>query len=161
MHITRLISAAALLSVPIVFGPPHITVRPVSSTTAGITFELDVEYHTAPDDLTVSGRAEGVRAGHRVTLPLTISRKRLGHFAVTRQWDAGTPWVLVFAAEQGLEGSHGVAEGIVLLEANGSIRSIEYTTPGFLDGSKKPFRVTGAKIDAALKSLGLEGSSAR
>ena len=154
MHITRLISAAALLSVPIVFGPPHITVRPVSSTTAGITFELDVEYHTAPDDLTVSGRAEGVRAGRRVTLPLTITRTRLGHFAVARQWDAGTPWVLVFAAEQGHNGAQGVAEGAVLLEANGSVRSIEYIRPGFSEKGAKPVRTTTARIDAALKALG-------
>lgn len=161
MNIASLITAAALLSATTLFGPPHITVRPIASTTAGVTFELDVEHHTAPEDLTVAGRAEGVRDGRRVSVPLTITRKSVGHFSVARQWDAGAPWVLVFSAEQGPNGSHGVVEGIVLLEANGTVKSIEYTKPGFHESTKKPLRLTSAKIDAALKTLGAVTSAAR
>jgi hypothetical protein len=161
MTIASLITAAALLSATTLFGPPHITVRPITSTTAAVTFELDVEHHTTPEDLTVAGRAEGVRDGRRVSVPLTITRKSLGHFAVARQWDAGVPWVLVFSAEQGPNGSHGVVEGIVLLEANGTVKSIEYTKPGFHESTKKPLRLTSAKIDAALKTLGTTASPTR
>jgi hypothetical protein len=155
MHIASLLSAAILLSATSFFGPPHITVRPITSTAAGVTFELDVEHHTTPEDLMVAGRAEGVRDGRRVSVPLTITRKSVGHFAVARQWDAGVPWVLVFSAEQGPNGTHGVVEGIVLLEANGAVKSIEYTKPGFHETSNKPLRVSSAKIDAALKTLGV------
>lgn len=159
MHIAAMIGTAALFSAHLVLGPPHITVRPV--TAAGVTtFELDVEHHTAPEDLTVTGRAEGVRAGKRVSIPLTITRTSIGHFAVARQWDAGAAWVLVFSAEQGPNGTHGVVEGIVSLESSGAVKKIEYTTPGF-SLLKKPTRVDAAHIDRALADLGVSLPTAR
>lgn len=152
MFIAYAAKIAAVLSVTAFFGPPHITVRPV--TTGNVTtFELDVEHHTTPEDLTVTGRAEGMRDGKRVTLPLAITRKAVGKFAVAKQWESGTPWVLVFSAEQGPDGKHGVVEGIVSLDAKGDVKSVEYTKPGFTEGDKKPLRTSAAKIDAALKSL--------
>ena len=153
MSIALAIRAAALLTIAAVFGPPQITVRPVTSA-AGTTFELDVVHHTEHDDVTVTGRAEGVQGGRRVSLPLKITKARDGLYTVAKQWDAGTPWVLVFAAEQGHNGAQGVAEGAVLLEANGSVRSIEYIRPGFSEKGAKPVRTTTARIDAALKALG-------
>lgn len=152
MSIALVVHVATMLTVSSFFGPPQITVRPVT-TPAATTFELDVVHHTEHDDVTVSGRAEGTRGGKRVSLPLTIVRKRAGLYSVASQWDAGTPWVLVFAAEQGHEGRHGVAEGVVLLEATGKVRNIEYIRPGFSEKGGKPVRTTNARIDAALTSL--------
>ena len=156
-QITRL---AALVSVTALFGPPHIKVRHVATPAtapAGVVFELDVLHHTTPEDSKVTGRAEGVRDGRRVSLPLTIGHKSTGLFTVTRQWDAGKAWVLVFAAEQGEDGKHGVAEAIVSLESSGALKGISYTEPGFVDG--KPSRATPKQIDAALKQLGLVASA--
>lgn len=154
MHVVHLITAAAFVGAASLWGPPHITVRPVS--TGGVTtFELDVEHHTTPEDLTVTGRAEGVRDGKRVRVPLAITRKAVGRFSVARQWDPGTAWVLVFSAEQGPNGTHGVVEGIVSLEATGAVKSIEYTTPAFDRLTKKPQRADAARIDRALAALGV------
>lgn len=154
MQLAYAAKIAAVLSVTTLFGPPHITVRPITSPNAGTSFELDVEHHTTPEDMKVTGRAEGMRDGKRVSLPLSITHKSLGHFAVAKQWDSGTAWVLVFSAEQGPDGAHGVVEGIVSLQANGTVKSIEYTKAAFVEGSKKPFRTSPATIEATLKSLG-------
>lgn len=151
-HITRL---AALVSVAALFGPPHIAVKHVATPATapnGVVFELEVKHHTTPEDLNVKGRAEGIRDGRRVTIPLTIAHKSTGVFTVSRQWDAGKPWVMVFSAEQGTDGKHGVVEAIVQMEANGTVRSTAYTEPGFIDG--KPIRAT-KQVDAALRQLGL------
>ena len=145
----------AALSIASLVGPPHITVRAIT-TPAGVTsFELDVEHHTRPEDLTVTGRAEGVRDGRRVSVPLTITHRATGKFSVSRQWDASTPWVLVFSAEQGPNGTHGVVEAVVSLDAKGTVKSIEYTTPGFVNGTGVPTRLPREKVDAALVSLGV------
>ena len=155
-YITRL---AALVSVTMLLGPPHITVKHVATPATpanGVAFELEVKHHTTPEDLNVKGRAEGIRDGRRVSIPLTIAHKGTGSFTVARQWDAGKPWVLVFSAEQGADGKHGVVEAIVQLEANGTVRNTAYTEPGFVDG--KPTRAT-KQVDAALKQLGLVEAS--
>ena len=155
-HLTRL---AALVSVTALFGPPHIAVKHVATPATapnGVVFELEVKHHTTPEDLNVTGRAEGMRDGRRVSLPLTIAHKSTGVFTVSRQWDAGKPWVLVFSAEQGTDGKHGVVEAIVQMEANGTVRNTAYTEPGFIDG--KPIRAT-KQVDAALRQLGLVEAS--
>jgi len=151
-HITRL---AALVSVSVLLGPPHIAVKHVATPATapnGVVFELEVKHHTTPEDLNVKGRAEGIRDGRRVSIPLTIAHKATGTFTVARQWDAGKAWVLVFSAEQGTDGKHGVVEAIVQMDANGTVRNTAYTEPGFIDG--KPIRAT-KQVDAALKQLGL------
>lgn len=156
-QLTRL---AALVSVTALFGPPHIKVRHVATpatAATGVVFELDVLHHSTPEDSKVTGRAEGVRDGTRVSVPLTIGHKSTGLFTVTRQWDAGKAWVLVFSVEQGPDGKHGVAEAVVSVEATGAVRDISYTTPGFFEG--KPVRATTKQVDAALKELGLVASA--
>ncbi len=158
----RLTRLAALLSVTALFGPPHITVRNVATPATaanGVVFELDVEHHTAPEDLKVAGRAEGIRDGRRVSVPLTVVRKTTGLFTVTRQWDAGKAWVLVFSAEQGPDGKHGVVEAVVSVEATGAVRGISYTQPGFSEG--KPLRATTKQVDAELRKLGLVETATR
>jgi hypothetical protein len=145
------------LGFTVLAGPPHMTVRtmPLSSNTA---FELDVEHHTEPEQMAVTGRAEGLRNGTRVSVPLTITRKDAAHFSVTRQWDRNAAWVLVFSAEQGPQGQHGVVEAVVSIEANGTIRGVEYIKPEVRkDG--KPLAATTLKVNQALQSLGLTTAS--
>lgn len=158
----RVTCLAALLSVTALFGPPHIAVRHVATPATaanGVVFELDVVHHTTPEDMKVTGRAEGIRDGRRVTLPLTIGHAGTGAYTVTRQWDSGKPWVLVFAAEQGPDGKHGVAEAMVSLEANGRVRDIAYTKADFEQG--RPTRLSAKQVDEALRQLGLATSASR
>ncbi len=158
MRIVHLAGLAALLSVASFFGPPEITVRAVQATVAGPAFELDVKHHTEHNDVTVLGRAEGVRAGKRVSFPLTITRQRGNLYAVTKQWESGSPWVLLFAVEQGKNGAHGFAEGIVSINAAGVVEKIEYVRPSIHDGERVVSRTSRAKVDASLKALGVSFS---
>lgn len=152
-NVTRL---AALMSISAFFGPPHIKVRevPTSASNGNAVFELDVVHHTTPEDMSVTGRAEGVRDGKRVTLPLTLAHKATGVYAVTKQWDAGRPWVLVFSVQQGPDGKHGVAEAVVSVDASGAVKKIDYLEPGFLQSTKQPLRVTKERVDDVLRELG-------
>lgn len=136
-------------------GPPHLHVTPAAGTPAqgARAFTLEVEHHTRLDQLTVTGRAIAQRNGTRVEQPLTLTRTDSAHFTVSRTWDNATPWVVVFAAEQGPDGSHGVVEAIVSIERGGAVRGIEYTTPGFVERTGAPRRVTREKIDEALRQL--------
>ena len=154
MRILQLAGIGAFLSAVARFGPPQITVRAVDASPTGAAFELDVKYHTEHDDVTVLGRAEGVRGGKRVSVPLTITRQRNDLYFVAKQWESGSPWVLLFTVEQGKNGSHGFAQGIVSIDAAGNIKHTEYVRPSINDGDRAVSRVSPAKVDAALKALG-------
>lgn len=147
--------AAAPLFAAALFGPPHIKVTAVSPQPAAVgapAFTVDIEHHH--EDVAVTGRAEGMRGGKQVSQVLTLTRKDSTHYNVARQWDAGSPWVLVFSVEQGPDGKHGVAEAVVSIDATGAVKGIEYTTPGFLDRTGIPRRVTKEKVKEALVALG-------
>ncbi|MBP6774457.1 MAG: hypothetical protein KA154_15785 [Gemmatimonadaceae bacterium] len=156
-HLSLVASAVAVLGAGAAFGPPHITVRAGSAADVarGSAFELTVEHHTSPDQLSVTGRAEGVRAGRRVALPLTITRQSDSRFTVARQWDSTSAWVLVFSAEQGPHGSHGVVDAVVSINVGGAVQRIEYTPAVIRAKSGDALPKTAEKVDAALRSLGL------
>ncbi len=154
MRIVHLAGITALFSALTLAGPPQITVRPITTAGGVASFELDVKYHTEHDDVTVLGRAEGVRAGKRVSLPLAISQQRNDLYAVAKQWEQGSPWVLIFTVEQGKEGAHGFAQSIVSIDAAGVIRITEYVRPSINDGDRAASRVSRAKVDASLRALG-------
>lgn len=160
-HLSLIASAVAMLTAGTVMGPPHITVRAGSPTEAarGTAFELTVEHHTSPDQLSVTGRAEGLRAGQRVALPLTITRHSDSRFTVARSWDTTSAWVLVLSAEQGPHGSHGVVDAIVSINAGGAVQRIEYMPAVIRAKSGDALPKTAEKVDAALRSLGLVAAS--
>jgi len=57
-------------------------------------------HHQDSDKPAVTGRLEGIQGGRRVTKPIVITASSTrGQFGVTRQWVAGSPWVLVFTVE--------------------------------------------------------------
>ena len=148
--------AAASLTVTASFGPPHITVRPVTNqpdAPAGAVLLVESMHHTQIADLDVTGRAEGLVNGKRVTVPLRLTRQSVGHYALTQQWQNGTPWVLVLTAEEGTNGAHGVAEALVKVTAAGAFASIDYPAAGWIDKSNVPKRTSAAEIDAALTSM--------
>src|SRR5687767_7938666 len=99
MRILLSISAVATLSAAAMFGPPHMTVtavKPAPATIGAPAFNIEIDHHTTADQIKLTGRAEGVRDGKRVTLPLSMVRRDSAHFSVARQWDVNAPWVVVF-----------------------------------------------------------------
>jgi hypothetical protein len=156
---TRARSAYAVAAIAAfsLFGPPSIHVRSVTPTTtgapAGAVLLIEGRHHDELGKMNVSGRAEGMQDGKRVTKPLSLTKVSTGHFAVTRQWAEGTPWVLVLTVEQGDEGHNGVAEALVKIDAKGSIVGIEHLKPDVVSGTKKPLRVVEKDVVAALSSI--------
>lgn len=137
-------------------GPPHITVRSVAAgmdAPAGAILLIETKHHTDPANLSVTGRAEGIVNGKRVSTTLQFARQSLGHYSLTRQWQAGSPWILVLSAEQGPDGKHGVAEAIVKVDASGTVNSIEYPAAGWVNRTEMPKRTSAADIDAMLSSM--------
>jgi hypothetical protein len=144
------------IALGLAFGPPRITVRPVtdpSKAPAGAVLLVESMHHNEIADLDVTGRAEGFANGKRVTLPLRLTHQTVGHYALTKQWQDGTPWVLVLAAEQGSNGSHGVAEAIVKVDASGAFASIDYPAAGWIAKTDTPKRTSAADIEAVLSSM--------
>jgi hypothetical protein len=148
--------AIGSLAVSSSFGPPRISVSPVtdpSKAPAGAVLLVESMHHTELADLNVTARAEGLVNGKRVTLPLRLTHQSIGHYALTKQWQDGTPWVLVLSAEQGPNGAHGVAEALVKVAASGAFASIDYPAVGWVNKSDTPKRTSAAEIDATLTGM--------
>jgi hypothetical protein len=138
------------------FGPPHITVRQVTQgmqAPTGAVLLIETAHHTDPADLSISGRAEGIVNGKRVSNTLQFTRQSLGHYSLTRQWQPGSPWVLVLAAQQGPDGKHGVAEALVKVDASGTVTNIDYPAAGWVNHTDTPKRTSAADIEAMLSSM--------
>lgn len=155
MRFTTLATLSTVALSAALMGPPHLHITPVAGTPAmgakALTIEL--EHHHQLDQLTVTARAITQRNSARVEQPLTLTRTDSAHFTVPRTWDGSTPWVVVIAAEQGPNGAHGVAEALVSIDRTGAVRGIEYTTPGFIERTGEPRRVTREHLDRTLRAL--------
>lgn len=138
------------------FGPPRISVRKVSTgdaQPAGVVLLVEASSHVETETLRLVGRAEGLVNGRRVSQPLRTTTQSVGNFNVAKQWQDGSPWVLVLTAEMGPDGSHAVAEALVSVDARGTIGAIEYPAPGWIDRSDTPKRTSVAVIDAMLTRM--------
>ena len=142
----------------LLFGPPSIKVEPVAdpatAAVKGAMFMVTGRHHGATEGFTVTGRAEGMMSGKRITRPLmlTAAAGRPGVYGVTKQWDGGQPWVLVFAIDEPDHGEHGWAEAAVRIAADGRVMGIDYPI-GKWDATPWPRRVAAAEIDAALAEM--------
>jgi hypothetical protein len=145
------VAALALL------GPPQIHVRAATAGAAGVpagaALLVEVRHHDDHGGVTVTGRAEGLRSGRRVTQPLTITSTGKGSYALTRQWDTGSPWVLVLSAEQ-LEGnSHALSEAMVKVDSRGAIVSIDHPRGSIVAKGGNVDRIGEKEVAAALATL--------
>ena len=152
---TRL--AAATLAVALL-GPPIIKVEavanPATAKVKGAVFMVTAHHHQDPEGVTVTGRAEGLIAGKRVSLALTLTPAGSeGVYGVTRQWEAGQPWVLVFSINAPSHDSSGVAEAVVRIAADGRVMGVDYPMGKLAGGYPWPRRVAAKEIDAALTAM--------
>ncbi len=148
--------ASASITATAMFGPPSISVRQVTPgmpVPAGAVLVVAAHHHVQTELLAVTARAEGIQNGKRISKPLQLTNQSDGTYAVLKQWEDGTPWVLVFAAEQGPEGKHGIADALVRVDRSGAIRGIEYPqhTWSVLEGWSG--KTTRNAVEAALASL--------
>ena len=148
----------AALAVTLVFGPPTIKVTEVTGTppVAGAVLLIEGHHHTDETDPQVSARAITMRGGERITRNVTLAKYGTAdHFAVTKQWDTGTAWVLVFTIKQGPDGKHGIAESLVKIDAAGKVAGIDNLIGRNDRGDRFPRPATDAEINAALSELGV------
>jgi hypothetical protein len=152
--IAGLAASAAFTSA---FGPPHITVRtvtPSDNAPAGAVLLVAGSHHDKAAELTITGRAEGIVNGRRVSQQLRLSAHRSpGQVTVTKQWQDGSPWILVLSVTEGTDGAHGVAEALVAVDAGGSIGRIEYPAPGWIGRTNTPKRIAAGTIDTMLAQM--------
>ncbi len=156
--------AAPLVAVSLlaaaVFGPPHIKVERVTDAkhapTPGAVLLVVGDHHQDSNTPAVTGRAEGSRGGRRMSKAITLTATSTkGRFGVTRQWDAGSEWVLVFTVAQGDHGEFDVAESLVKVDATGKIVAIDYPKQRNARGDQYGRRATAGEIDAALATLAM------
>lgn len=149
---------AMTLLIAAMFGPPHIKVEQVTDAkhapTPGAVLLVVGDHHQDSNRPAVTGRAEGVRDGRRMSKPITLTATSTkGRFGVTRQWNAGSPWLLVFTVAQDDHGDFGAAESVVKVDAAGKVVAIEYPKQRNARGDQYGRRATPAEIDAALTTL--------
>ena len=141
----------------LLLGPPSIKVEavanPAMAPVQGAVFLVTGRHHGATEGFTLTGRAEGLIAGKRVTRALMLAPAGSpGVYGVTRQWDPGVPWVLVFTVDEPDHGDHGYAEAMVRIASDGKTLGIEYPV-GKWDASPWPRRVAATEVDAALAAM--------
>lgn len=162
-HLTRyaaraatIIALASSAAFSTAFGPPHIAVRKVTASDnapAGTVLVVEGKHHNETGELRLVGRAEGIVDGKRVSQPLRVATQATGRFTVSKQWQDGSPWVLVLTAELGPDGAHAVAEALVRVDVRGTIGSISYPVPGWIERSNTPRRTPTSAIDGMLAQM--------
>ena len=151
--------AVVALASTVLFGPPHIEVKRVTDAanapTPGAVLVVEGSHHQDTNLPMVTGRAEGTRGGKRISKPLTLTPTASKEiFGVARQWEAGTPWVLVFTVvEPGHSKDFGRVEAMVRIDAKGAIVGIDHPRQRNERGATYGRAVTPAEIDAALGTL--------
>lgn len=146
--------AALLLAAAVRFGPPRLEIREVRGTppVPGAVLLVEGHHHTDEPEADVSARAITMRGGTRESRPITLTRYgAAGHFAVTRQWAAGTPWLLVFTIKQGKHEAFNTAEVFVKVNASGGVDAIEPLMERNARGDRYPRAATEAEIAEALR----------
>ncbi len=151
------LALVSVLAAATFFGPPGITVTEVTGTppTPGAVLAVATTHHTEEADAQVSARAITMRGNERVTREIALTKASgAGRYGVAKQWETGTPWLLVFTVKQGDHGDHDTAESLVKVDAAGKVIAIEKVTARNARGDLYPRAATDAEIARALAQLG-------
>jgi hypothetical protein len=149
-----MLSKLAFALAVVAFGPPSITVTHVTGAVAapvpGAVFVIGTEHHH--ETITAHARLESMTGGRRQTTPLRLAAipGREDGWALTTQWPAAQPAVLVLSIHQGENGKYGIAEAIVRIGADGRVLGIEKMMQRNARGDRYPGPATPASIEAAL-----------
>ena len=150
------LAAGLLLTAAALLGPPRILVTEVkgAAPTPGAVLAIEAHHHTDEANPDVSARAIGLRGTERITKNIALTATSVGtRYGVTKQWENGTAWVLVFTIKQGDHAQFNTAEAMVKVDATGRIVGI--VTPGAENarGDRYPRALTAEEIEAALNAL--------
>lgn len=147
-----LLVTAALAATPAVAGAPWISVElpanPMDQATRGAFAVVRTYLHERPMPYVVTGTAEGLVAGQRRSLPMTVtSTNETGRMAIMKTWPSDGVWVLKLGVE-GMELSAAIGVG-----ADGEVAFVRVpTTRG---GGPRNF--AQGEIESLLRALAAGG----
>ncbi len=152
-----LLATAVVLTAAAGFrGPPTIRVTEVTGTppTPGAVLQVVATHHTDEEHPQVSARAVMLKDGKQVSREIVLTpSSRAGVYGVTKQWENGTPWVLLFTVVQGDHGKYGTAESLVKVDSRGRFVSAETVKGDVVEGHQFSRKATEAEVRRALESL--------
>jgi hypothetical protein len=157
MSIRTLLSAAVpllLLAAPALAGPPWISIElpanPHHASTRDASLLVRAYHHSTAIDVPITGIAEGIVDGRRVSLALQVrATNQPGVFAVQTPLPKGGTWVLALTLT---ESATATATALVTVDPRGRIVAVDVPADRTRDGWKVPRPVNGSDIEAALRA---------
>lgn len=146
------LAAVAWTAAPI--GPPWISIEyppsPYDQTTRGAFLLVHAFHHGTPANFPVSGTAEGIVGGKRVSTKLEFRQtSRTGVYALARQWKGEGAWTLLVSAKQGPQDS--VTAIVELAPSGEQVASVNVPTER-RDGWDVPTAVSMRDVENALRA---------
>ncbi len=102
-----------------------------------------------PEKAKVTGTAEGLVDGQRVSVPLTLKTVEKGVYSVERQWSARGAWVLAFSGSYA--GQH--TSTVVTLDDQGKVAVRETERGTELDALILPRKLKSSDVERALQRI--------
>lgn len=132
------------------FGGPWISietpVNPFDASTRGALLLVHTFHHGTPEDMAITGKAEGLVDGQRRSLSVSVDRSsRAGTYGVQRQWgDKGIWTLLITATPQEHPGS---IQAVVDIGASGEVARVNVPRTA----QSMPRLLTAAEVDRDLR----------
>ena len=150
------LAAGFALTAAALWGPPRITVTEVKGTPSvpGAVLMVEAHHHTDEAKPDVSARAIGVRGTERVNRAITLTPTGdVTRYGVTKQWENGMAWVVIFTIKQGDHAQYDTAESMVKIDPRGVVTGI--VTPGAENdrNDRYPRALREKEIEDALSGL--------
>jgi hypothetical protein len=156
MHVRSLCLAATMtlaLATTASAGPPWISIElptnPHHASTRNATLLVRAYHHSTALKAPLTGVAEGIVDGRRVSLPLELrATNQPGVYALTTPLPSGGTWIMAITVS---ESSDATATALVTVDPRGRIVAIDVPSTT-RDGWKVPSRVDAGDVEAALRA---------
>lgn len=143
-------------------GPPWISIElpanPHHATTRDASMLVRAYHHSSALNAALTGTAEGIVDGRRISLPLELRRtNQAGVYAVSTPLPKGGTWIMAITVS---ESESSTATALVTVDPRGRIVAVEVPSRKTRDGWTVPRRVEPDEIEAALRSARIAHSGA-
>ena len=135
-------------------GPPWISIElpanPHHASTRNATLLVRAYHHSTSMNAPLTGTAEGIVDGRRVSLPLELrATNQPGVFALTTPLPKGGTWIMAITVT---ESSTATATALVTVDHRGRIVAVDVPSSRTRDGWMVPRRVDTGDVEAALRA---------
>lgn len=135
-------------------GPPWISIElpanPHHASTRNATLLVRAYHHSASLNAPLTGTAEGIVDGRRVSLPLELrGTNQPGVFALTTPLPKGGTWIMAITVA---ESKTATATALVTVDQRGRIVAVDVPSTRTRDGWMVPRRVDAGDVEAALRA---------